>query len=451
MKLFKKTGLIFLSALAITLCGCKETPATPTKPTITINPSSLEIFEDDQALVTAETTSLKPISYSSADTNIVSVNSSGILIAKAVGVTTIKASVEDVFDTCTVTVKPISEKVEDYIAFKKSSFVIGFNESDENIIEPTYYHEKEPVQDKNFTYTSLDESVATVNQDGKISIIGSGVASIVVSADEVYNTVFVDVYDIVMKTAADWMSMLATTKNRKARFYLNNDIDFEGVEYSTPSRYDNILMGEVKGNYHTLTNITMKPSAERQSIFGYASAFTLTNIRFTHVTYTSSYRNTGLFVCIYEHVTEKDGSGNNVNNVYPSTVSNVLCDFVYTSVMSSLIADSFYGCGVENLYVHVSNAEGKEFKESTLYATAFNFYNWYGSSYIVNMVVYLDSGKITVEPKKLDPSDTGFWLDLKKCIIDTTTSLIEANFLASKNYDPNIWMIKPNELPTFVE
>lgn len=253
-----------------------------------------------------------------------------------------------------------------------------------------------------------------------------------------------------MKTSSDWISMLGSTKNRKARFYLNNDIDFTGVEYYTPSSYDNILMGEVKGNYHTLTNITMKPSAERQSIFGYAAAFTLTNIRFVNVTYTSTYRNTGLFICIYEHVTEKDASGNNVNNVYPSTISNVLCDFIYSDVMSALIADSFYGCGVENLYVRVKNSQGKDFKESTLYASAFNFYNWYGSSYIVNMVVYFGGGKITVEPKKLNPSDTAFWLDLKSCIIDATTSFIEANYLASKTYDPNIWLIEPNKLPTFV-
>jgi len=44
-----------------------------------------------------------------------------------------------------------------------------------------------------------------------------------------------------------------------------------------------------------------------------------------------------------------------------------------------------------------------------------------------------------------------FWLDLKQCKIDATDSLIEANYFASKTYDPNIWNIKPNELPTFVK
>lgn len=447
MNIFKKSILLLLSAFSISLVGCNKNKDQE-KPFISINPTSIEMYEEDYGLVKVDTNVNKPISFTSGNSDIVSVNSSGVLLAKNAGTTIVKAIIEDLYATCSVTVKPLSEKVEDYIRFEKSLFIAGLNESpSERAIVPTYYHGGEAISDKTFTYSSSNDSIASVNSSGNITINGVGTTSIVVRCDSISASVVVDVYDIVIRTTNDWENMLKTTKNRKARFYLDNDLDFEGVEYQSYSAYENNLMGELKGNYHTVSNITMKPSDSIQSIFGFASVFSLSDIRFVNVIFTSIVKNAGLFTSLYQHYSE----GGVSNLVGQSVISNVLCDFSFSDVTSTVIADKFYGANVDYLFARVRSAAGKTLKESNTYLMAYSYYTWFGTSHFINLIGLVEDGNITKNVKNANPADTLYYPDtINEVKTDSASSLIEANYLASLSFDTNIWEIKPNELPSFL-
>ena len=297
-----------------------------------------------------------------------------------------------------------------------------------------------------FVFSYQNSSIASVNSNGNITINGVGTTSIEVKSDSISASVVVDVYDIVIRTVEDWENMLKTTKNRKARFYLDNDLDFTGVEYESYSSYENNLMGELKGNYHTVSNITMKPSDSIQSLFGFASVFSLSDIRFINVTFTSTVKNGGLFTSLYQHYSEEGVS----NLVGQSIISNVLCDFSFSDVTSCVIADKFYGANVDYVYARVRSATGKTLKENNTYLLAYSYYTWFGTSHFINIIGLVENGNITKNVKNANPADTLYYPDtINEIKTDSASSIIEANYLASLSYDTNIWEIKPNELPSF--
>lgn len=452
MNIFKKSIILLLSTVSLLLAGCNKTDNT-SKLFIAISPETIEMYEEDYGLVTAETNSTKQITYSSDDNDIVSVNASGVLLAKSAGMTTIRATVEDVFATCSVIVKPLNEKVEDFIRFEQSLLLVGLNdEPTENIIVPYYYHDGQAVSGKNFEYTALNPSIADVSSTGKITVCGSGTASILVTCDSISATVIVDVYDIVIRTTDDWTNMLKATGNRDARFYLDNDLDFTGIEYVSYANYGNNLMGELKGNYHTVSNITMKANDAIQSIFGFASVFSLSNIRFINTVFTSTVKNGGLFTSLYQHYSEKDSTGKTTTVTGSSSISNVLCDFVFSEVTSCVIADKFYGGCVDFVYVKARSAEGKALKEADTYLLTYSYYTWYGASHFINIVGLVENGNITKTVKKADPNDDLYYPNtITEVKTDVAASLIEANYLASLSFDTNIWDIKPTELPSFMK
>ena len=450
MKVFKKSILLIIASFSLLLASCNG--GKQVKPYITISPDTIEMYEDEYSLVEAKTNSKKQISFASENSDVVSVNSSGVLLAKSAGTTVVKATVEDIFAVCSITVKPISEKIEEHIEFEKSLFVVGLNdEVTENRIVPTFYHGEQAISGKTFEYTSLKPTIASVSSDGVITINSVGIASIMVTCESIKATVIVDIYDIIIRDIEDWEDMLKTTGNKNARFYLDNDLDFEGVEYSPYSSYGNNLMGELKGNYHTVSNITMKENGSIQSIFGFASVFALTDIRFINTTFTSLTKNGGLFTSLYQHYSEIDEIGKSVTLTGSSIINNVLCDFVFSDVTSCFIADKFYGGNVDNVYVRASKTSGEPLKEADTYLMAYSYYTWYGTSHFINMIGLVENGSITKQVKKADPSDDLYYPDtITDVKTDVAGSIIEANYLASLNFDSNIWDIKPNELPTFL-
>lgn len=445
MNLFKKSILVFLSTFAILLAGCNKGGDNQPQTYITISPDTVEMYEEEYGLVTVETNSKKQITFVSENSDVVSVSSSGILLAKAAGTTVVKAMVEDIFASCSVTVKPISEKVEDCIRFEKSLFVIGLNdEISENAIVPTYYHGEQAISGKTFEYATSSSSIASVSTNGRITANGAGTTSITVTCDGVSATVIVDVYNIIIRTTVDWENMLKTRENQNARFYLDNDLDFTGVEYVAYAVEGNRIMGELEGNYHTVSNITMKANDSYQSIFGYSSVFALSNIRFINVTFTSSVRNCGLFTHVlnfYKNASDETIVGNPV-------ISNVLCDFAFSDVISSVISNSFYGASVDNVYAKVRSTSGEPLQEGNANLLSYLYYTWYGTSHFNNVIGLVENGSITSKLKK--NHEDYYPNGISEVKTDVGSSLIEANYLASLSFDSNIWNIKPNELPSFL-
>lgn len=442
----KKNLLTFIT-IALTasfLVGCNKKPAKVAD-YLRLDMNECTLFEDESFVLNGTTNLTGTISYASENNRIASVSSSGRVIAKKEGQTRIIASIETLKVYCNLTVKPLSEKNADYITFEDNDFAIGLNENQTYQVIPSY-HSKDSVIEKPFTYISDDNSIATVNESGIITPIKEGTTSVIVSSGDVSAAVYLDIYTIKMDTKEDWMTMLATTKNKEARFYLNQDIDMSGVQYAPASAYGNYLMGELNGNYHSVKNITMKEDLLEQSIFGFATAFNLKNIAFENTLFTSTTidNNFGLFISFMHHITEKDASGKDANNVYPASISNVLCDFQYTQGSGYLIAKNFYGGIIQDVFGYMRDVNGEPLSESCSYAIAKEFYLWWDPNTITDVICYVPNGDISIKPAS---QSTG--LPISYDGIHKTDSLIEADFLANTYFDTNVWDVAPNEIPSF--
>lgn len=72
--------------------------------TITLSPTNLSLYVGETGTITASTNSSQSITWSSEDTAIATVNSSGVVTAISEGTTDITASIDTVTESCTVTV-----------------------------------------------------------------------------------------------------------------------------------------------------------------------------------------------------------------------------------------------------------------------------------------------------------------------------------------------------------
>ena len=426
------------------LLGCKQTPKKEDN-YLHLDNTEYTLFEDETFVLTGTTNLSGSISYSSENNRIASVSSSGRVIAKKEGQTRIVASIETLTVYCNLTVRPLSEKNSDYISFEDNDFVIGLNEDQIYQVSPSY-HSQDSVLDKSFTFVSDDETIATVSTSGIITPVKEGTASIIVSSENVSAAIYLDIYSIKMNTKEDWMTMLATTENKEARFYLNQDVDMSGVSYAPVATYGNYLMGELNGGYHSVKNITMDVALDKQSVFGFATAFNLHDIAFENTVFTASTikNNCGLFISFMHHITEQDSNGNNVNNVYPASINAVLCDFQYTQSSGYLIAENFYGGIIQDVFGYMRDGSGNPLLASCSYAIAKEFYLWWDPNPISNVICYVPSGDVSIEPAS---QSTG--LPISYNGIHKTDSLIEADYLANTYFDMNVWDVTPNTVPSF--
>ena len=433
--------ITFATALTV---GCKK-PSEKTENYLKLDKSEYTLFEDETFVLNGTTNLSGVISYSTENNRIASVSSSGRVIAKKEGQTRIIASIDDLKAYCNLTVKPLSEKDTDYITFIENDFVIGMNEDASYQISPSY-HSGGSVVEKSFKYRSDDENVVMVDEFGVITPVKEGNASIIVVCEEVVAAVYVDIYTMKINTKTDWMEMLSLRNNKKARFYLNQDIDMTGVDYAPETEFGNYMMGELNGEYHSVKNIVMSTSLDKQSVFGFATAFSLYNIAFENIIFTSTTRsnNCGLFVSYMHHITEKDPSGKDVNNVYPAVINTVLCDFQYTQASGYLIAENFYGGIIQDVFGYMRDVNGDPLNPDYSYAIAKEFYLWWDPNGISNVICYVPSGDISIKPASIS---TG--LPISYDGIYKTDSLIEADYLANTYLDTNVWDVTPNQIPSF--
>lgn len=150
--------------------------------------------DSDQQLTVSyspeNTTDSKQVTWSSSDPSTVSVDGNGKITAKKIGGVVITAKVGNFEAKCTVTVDaPLTSIVPekdtlDLIKGQTGKIIYKLNPED-------------TTDDKNVTFTSSDESVATVSEDGTVTAVKTGTTNVTLTgANNVTATVVINVTEI---------------------------------------------------------------------------------------------------------------------------------------------------------------------------------------------------------------------------------------------------------------
>lgn len=146
---------------------------------VTLNENELELYKGQEFVLEAEyepinTTGDTEVTWSSSDEEVATVED-GIVTALKEGTTTITATIDGVSETCEVTVKEIPLES---IAIEEQNVQLKINEEKQLTI---LYNPEDTTDDKTAVWSSSDESVVKVSEDGKITGLKVGTATITVT------------------------------------------------------------------------------------------------------------------------------------------------------------------------------------------------------------------------------------------------------------------------------
>lgn len=232
--------------------------------------------------------------YESDDTDVATVNSDGVLTGVAVGETTIHASV--VVDGTTYTSSTsVAIKSLSTIAFAQKELKIAkAGDHHTATATATLYDvvagDLVPKADA-LTWTTKDNSVATVDSDGVVTGLKVGTTEVVASCKGVSASIPVKVFNSysVIYTPNDFQNI---DKDLNGYYELANDIDFDGLSY-TPIAYDYYadnsvqFMGEINGNGYSVKNITHTTQDTRSIVSALGSTGAIYDIAFENVRFTA--------------------------------------------------------------------------------------------------------------------------------------------------------------------
>ena len=166
---------------------CTVTVESTYKPIsdISLSNTSIELAEGDQftltATITPENATNKNTSWTSSNTEVATVNNYGKVTAINVGTATITVTTEDGNKTATCKVK-VTEKIYPVEDIYLDKTEIELTKGDEAILTATINPEN--ATNKNTSWTSSNTEVATVNNNGKVTAINVGTATITVTTED---------------------------------------------------------------------------------------------------------------------------------------------------------------------------------------------------------------------------------------------------------------------------
>lgn len=443
-------SLLMFAPLSVSLASCdkKQEEIKEEKIEINFETSTLECFEDDVFKLAFSTNSKKNPVFSSSDISIASISSEGVIAAKKPGEVEIHAIVEGVEAVCTITIKDLKDKKEAYISCENNSFVVGLNETEKQQIKPTFMNKDGQSEQKQFTFTSSDESILTVDNTGILTPKGVGSGYVTVKADNVESKVYFDSYTMTIKTPEEWLDMLKIVNKKGARYSLLNDLDFTGYTYEVGSGYVGSeqlsFIADIKGNNHTISNITFENPTSSVSLFGLVTAFEISNVTFKNIRVISDNSVTfGICTHVMRHINE---GGENV--LYPTLFSNVLFDITLSpSVVFTGFANYVYGIGAESVYFNVKTTTGDALNKKKMLLLGQGHYLWWDGSTLRNTIFRLDGTKEYSNPTE------GFNQYSPLLLVNflVTDHFIEASHFGSQYFDKNVWNFIPNDIPTLNE
>ena len=152
---------------------------------VSLDKTSLELTEGDKATLTAtvlpDNASNKNVSWTSSDDKVATVSAAGEVTAIAPGKVTITVTTEDGAKTakCEVTVNKKIYPVES-VSLDKTS--LELTEGDKATLTATVLPDN--ASNKNVSWTSSDDKVATVSATGEVTAIAPGKATITVTTED---------------------------------------------------------------------------------------------------------------------------------------------------------------------------------------------------------------------------------------------------------------------------
>ena len=159
----------------LTAAGCKKEQQEVTV-AIGATEITLDIFETSVLKATVVGSDEKP-AWRSSDDSVVTVDGEGNLYPKSVGTAVVSTSVGEVSASCTVYVQDTGQLPVVRLNYTELDLASGGTIA---LSAEAVYKDK-PIETA-FTFDSLDEAVATVSEDGKVTAVAAGSTFIVVSA-----------------------------------------------------------------------------------------------------------------------------------------------------------------------------------------------------------------------------------------------------------------------------
>lgn len=180
MKIFIKyiTSIkcMLVAALAFMVAACTEGPAKTEVLSVSVEPESLELLIGESSRLSAETEPAgEEVSWASSDENIAIVDASGRVLAKEKGSADITVSAGGKTAVCKVNVVGIPV---DNVILSKSSLELTIGES--ATLTATVL--PADADSRQVFWSSSDEAIVTVDENGNVSSVGIGQADIIARA-----------------------------------------------------------------------------------------------------------------------------------------------------------------------------------------------------------------------------------------------------------------------------
>ena len=177
----KKVGTATITAKAgDKTATCAITVVATPVTSVTLNQTSAQLKAGETVSLTATVNPSdatdKTVTWSTTDATVATV-SNGVVTAKKVGTATITAKAGDKTATCAVTVEPI---LVTSVSLDKTS--LKMIEGDSQTLVATVYPDN--ATNRKVTWTSSNSSIVKVDQNGKVTAIKAGTASVTVTTED---------------------------------------------------------------------------------------------------------------------------------------------------------------------------------------------------------------------------------------------------------------------------
>lgn len=443
--------------LCLTLIGRGDDLETPGI-TMSLNVNAYQLAEDETFMLTATTNSTDIVKWTSSNPAVASVSSQGRVIAKTVGETTITATAGEATDTCRLTVVA-DPGASTTIVTGETILRLSAATGAQQILGSVKTADGEmSLAAANAAYRSDDPSVATVSADGTVTPVSVGSTTILVTAAGRTKALTVEVYTMLVSSAGEWNAMLDLPGDLGARFYVTDDIDFTGVAYRTKARGGGKVLlaesmsGSLDGGGHTVRNITFDPDTAEQSLFGTIVGFSLSHIAFENVHFTAG-NAAGLAMRMMQHYDELDGAGNFTGDTVfaPTYLSGVYADFVYDAHGATGIAGTYYGGGIEDVFVNMRMSDGGAMNPNADFAIARKSMvwwnddpNWFPNNYVNNVVVLSEAGTVS---SAWDTTLDGAGSSVDLALLYICNGRMDAGYYVRTLFDSGLWSVMPGQLP----